>query len=129
MAKASKTNRKAKAGKAGPELEPTPSLLLMDIGFRTALRIGRRYMERGVLRKQLGAEQAKRTFKKNSGVTKKLTSIMVSRFAARSIPGAMLVGSGILFKTLYDQRKAERKAERRAKAEARSETPGGPGKA
>ncbi len=129
MAKASKMNRKAKAARTDAELEPTPSLLLMDIGFRTALRIGRRYLERGVLRKQLGAEQAKRTYKKKRGVTKKLTSIMVSRFAARSIPGAMLVGSGILVKTLYDQRKAERRAELKARAEASEKTPGGPGKA
>lgn len=36
--------------------------------------------------------------------------IAATRIAARSIPGALLVGGALLAKTLYDRRKAKREA-------------------
>ena len=43
-------------------------------------------------------------------VTGKLAGVALTRFATRSVPGAIIVGGGILAKTLYDRRRAGKAA-------------------
>jgi len=115
MAKAPKRARKpggkeeAEHGVPGPSRNPATNLLLADIVLRAAFRLGRRYLERGLLRSHFTPNQAKRIVK-GRPLSTSIGAMLVTRFATRSIPGAMLVGGGLLAKVMLDRRKSARQA-------------------
>jgi len=86
------------------------NILLVDILLRTGLRLGRRQIEKGLLQRNFTRRQARRIIS-GRPLSKSLVSIIASRIATRSVPGAMLVGGGILAKLMIDARKSARKAD------------------
>lgn len=56
-----------------------------------------------------GGEDAPAAPRKSS-LGAKLTGAAVTRIATRSVPGAIVIGGGLLAKTLYDRKKAKRAA-------------------
>ncbi len=92
---------------ASPARPNTASLLLSDIVMRTGTSLLRGFVERSFLKGRYGAETAREvTANRSLGGT--LLSIGIARMAARSLPGAALLGTGLITKALYERGKARR---------------------
>ena len=102
-----------------PAANPAVNILLIDVLLRAGLRLGRRYLEKGLLSRHIPPEQAHRLIQ-GRPASKSFLSILASRIASRSVPGGMLVGGGILAKLLIDRRRSARQAEAKAEAEQAS---------
>lgn len=90
----------------GPSPNPGTNLLIADLALRSGALIARRGLERSLLGKRYAPEKARKIIKgRTMGQT--LLSAAVSRLAMGSVPGAILVGGGLLAKTLYDRRKGK----------------------
>lgn len=68
------------------------------------------------------ADKAATKGKPGKGLTEGIAGVVMTRVALRSVPGAILVGGGILAKRLHDRRKARKLAEGRAAREAAHDT-------
>ena len=103
-----KTRRGAKAtDETGlPEVSPNPmtNLILTDIALRGVSRIARRVAEQKMLSKRYSKENAKKVMAGRS-VGETLLAAVVARAATRSVPGAVVIGGGLVAKALYDRRK------------------------
>ena len=116
MAIFSKRRKKSKgAAKATdenglPGFSPNPmtNLILTDIALRGVSRVARRVTEQKLLSKRYKKVMSGRS------VGETLLAAAVARTATRSLPGAVIIGGGLLAKTLYD-----RKRGRSAKIEGR----------
>lgn len=95
----------------GPSPNPMTNLVLADIALRGGGRLLRHAVERTLLGVKYPPGKAKSIVKSRS-MTQTLVGTALARIATRSVPGALLVGGGMLAKTLYDRRNA-----RAAKAE------------
>jgi hypothetical protein len=102
-----------KAIEAAPPPSPNPmtNLVIADIALRGGGRILRHLVETGVLKTKYDAGTA-RNIVKGRGMVQTLLGTAAARIATRSVPGAILVGGGLLAKALYD-RKQGRQAERK----------------
>jgi hypothetical protein len=97
----------------GPSPNPKTNLLLADIALRGGEMIVRRGLERGLLGQRYAPEKARKIIKGRS-LGEAVIGTALARLAMRSVPGAIIVGGGLLAKTLYDRRKgrsAENKGE------------------
>lgn len=93
----------------GPSPNPATNLLFADIAVRGASMIFRRSLQKGLLRARFSPDEAHRIIKgRTLGST--LFSVMIARTATRSVPGAVLVGGGLLAKTIYDRSISKRRA-------------------
>ncbi|MCB2080066.1 MAG: hypothetical protein KDE55_20520 [Novosphingobium sp.] len=90
----------------GPSPNPKTNLVLADIALRGGSMLLRRGVERGILGIKYNPEKARKIMKGRT-VGESLAGAMIARLATRSIPGAILVGGGILAKTLYDRKKGQ----------------------
>ncbi len=54
------------------------------------------------------AAAAPRAPKKRGSITGKIAGAAASRIATKSVPGAIIIGGGLLAKTLYDRKKARK---------------------
>ena len=115
-------------GTPGVSPNPMTNLLLTDLVLRGGGQIMRHAVERAILGTRYPKEKAKNIVKGRSMV-QTIVGTALARMATRSVPGAILVGGGIIAKTLYDRSKgkAEAKAEgtrqvREQAAEGRKET-------
>jgi hypothetical protein len=110
----------------GPSPNPKTNLLLADVALRGGALLVRQGLERGLLGQRYAPDKARKIIKGRS-LGESLVSSVVARLAMRSVPGAILVGGGLLAKTLYDRRKgrsAQRKGEVRiAKMAEKGEAP------
>lgn len=112
---AKKGKKLADAAKDAAEKVPAPSpnpmtnLILADIALRTGGALLRRGVEKGLIGSKLGSRKAGRVIKGRS-MMQTLVGTAIARVATRSVPGAIVVGGGLLAKTLYD-RKRSRKSE------------------
>ena len=108
--------RKAK-GKAGatirsapaPSPNPMTNLILADVALRGGGRLLRHAVERTVLGAKYSPDKAKNIIKGRS-MAQTLISTALARIATRSLPGALIVGGGMLAKTLYDRSRDSRAA-------------------
>lgn len=98
----------------GPSPNPATNVLIAEILVRSAGRLARRTMEKGLLKARFDREQAA-AIVEGRGLAHSLVSTTVARIATRSVPGALLVGGGLLAKTLYDRSISRRKARRRGR--------------
>jgi hypothetical protein len=102
---------------AAPEPSPNPmtNLIIADLALRGGGQLLRHAVERTLLGARYSKAEAKNLVK---GRTMKQTLIgtAIARLATRSVPGAIVVGGGLLAKTLYDRRKG--KAAARAEGRA-----------
>lgn len=96
---------------AGPSTNPATNLLIQDILLRSAGRLTRHTLEKGLLRRRYDAEQAHRIVK-NRSMVKTLATYGVTKVATQSLPGALLVGGGLLIKTIYDRSFSSRESKR-----------------
>ena len=98
----------------GPSPNPATNVLIAEILVRSAGRLARRTMEKGLLKARFEREQAVAIIE-GRGLAHTLVSTTVARVATRSVPGALLVGGGLLAKTLFDRSVSRRKARRRGR--------------
>ena len=95
----------------GPSINPATNLLIQDIAMRASGRLVRHALEKGLLRGRYGGKQAK-AIVENRSLIQTLMSGMLARYATRSVPGAVLIGGGLIVKTLYDRSKGKPAAKR-----------------
>ena len=96
----------------GPSPNPATNVLIAEILVRSAGRLARRTMEKGLLKARFEQDQAV-AIVEGRGLAHTLVSTTVARVATRSVPGALLVGGGLIAKTLFDRSISRRKARRR----------------
>jgi hypothetical protein len=96
----------------GPSPNPATNVLIAEILVRSAGRLARRAMEKGMLKARFEREQAVAIIE-GRGLAHTLVTTTVARVATRSVPGALLVGGGMLAKTLFDRSISRRTARRR----------------
>lgn len=87
-----------------PSPNPMTNLLIADVALRGGARVVRLMVERGLLRTKYPQDTAKSLVKGRS-LTNTLIGAAAARLATRSVPGALVVGGGLLAKTLYERRK------------------------
>ena len=96
----------------GPSPNPATNVLIAEILVRSAGRLARRTMEKGLLKARFEQDQAV-AIVEGRGLAHTMVSTTVARVATRSVPGALLVGGGLIAKTLFDRSISRRKARRR----------------
>lgn len=89
---------------------PMTNLIIADLALRAGEALLRRGVEKGIIGGKLGAKKAGKVIKGRT-MMQTLVGTAIARVATRSVPGAIIVGGGMLAKTLYDRK-------HRAKAEA-----------
>ncbi len=99
----------ANGATTGPTPNPMSNMVLADIALRGGGALLKRAVETGILGQATGAAKAKRVIKGRS-MTQTLVGTALARIATRSVPGAIIVGGGMLAKTLYDRRKGRKAA-------------------
>lgn len=91
---------------ATPSPNPATNLLIADIALRGGGALLKRAVEAGLLgATAVGKNKAKKVIKGRS-LGQSLVGTMIARVATRSVPGALIVGGGLLAKTLYDRKRA-----------------------
>ncbi|MET1754269.1 hypothetical protein ABVV53_02155 [Novosphingobium sp. RD2P27] len=89
----------------GPSPNPHTNLLIADVALRGSAMLARRAVEHGLLGSKYAPRKAKAILRgRTFGET--LFHTAIARVATRSVPGAILVGGGLLAKTLYDRSKS-----------------------
>ncbi len=96
---------------AGPSPNPATNLIIHDVLLRAGGRLMRTTLEKGLLANRYGKESARKMVD-NRTIPMALASYAVSRVATRSIPGALVIGTGLVAKTLFDRSQSRRKAKR-----------------
>lgn len=107
-----KAARKAKDAVAktdGPSPNPMTNLIIADLALRGGGRLLRNAVERTVLGAKYSKSDAKDLVRGRT-MTQTLVGTAIARIATRSVPGALLVGGGLLAKTLFDRRQSKAKA-------------------
>ena len=119
MAKRSKLDSKAdEALEVAEGISPNPmtNVVIADLVLRSGGQLMRHAVERGVLGLKFAPGKA-RNIVKGRSMTQTLIGTALARIATRSVPGALLVGGGMLAKTLYDRRKGKAAARAEGRAE------------
>ena len=93
----------------GPSPNPMTNLLIADLALRGGGQLLRHAVERTVLGAKFSPDKAKKVIAGRS-MFQTLIGTAVARIATRSVPGAIVVGGGLLAKTLYDRRQGKRTA-------------------
>jgi hypothetical protein len=88
----------------GPSPNPMTNLIITDIALRGGGRLLRNVVEKNLLGVKYPPEKAK-ALVTGRGMAQTLIGTAIARVATKSVPGALLVGGGLLAKTLYDRRK------------------------
>ena len=115
--KAAATKIKAAAAQAeGPSTNPMTNLIIADLALRGGGQLLRHAVERTVLGTKFTPGQAKNIVRGRSMLQTLLGTAAV-RIATRSVPGAILVGGGLLAKTLFDRREDKRTARAKGQRE------------
>ena len=96
-------------GMPGPSTNPATNILIADIVLRGAGRIMRNGLQKGMLQAGYSRETA-RDMINNRTLASSLLLYGASKIATRSIPGALIVGGGLVAKTLYDRGLSRTKA-------------------
>ena len=92
-----------------PSPNPMTNLIITDIALRGGGRLIREAVERTLLGATHGKGKAKKVVSGRS-LTESLVATLVARMATKSVPGAIVVGGGLLAKSLYDRRKGPQAA-------------------
>ncbi|WP_423140902.1 hypothetical protein ACOYW6_08520 [Parablastomonas sp. CN1-191] len=105
--KVGKTVGKVAGKMPGVSTNPMTNLVIADIAMRGGGRFLRHAIETVVLGAKYDKTKAKDIVKGRS-MAQTLVGTAVARVATRSVPGAILVGGGLLAKTLWDRAHANR---------------------
>ena len=121
---AAKASQAAAAAKdaGGPSSNPMTNAVIADIALRGGGQLLRHAVERAVLGVRYSPDKARNIIKGRS-MGQTLIGTALARIATRSVPGAIIVGGGLLAKTLYDHSRDRRaaKAEGEAKLAEQAE--------
>ncbi len=120
--KAAVSKAKAVAAKTdGPSPNPMTNLLIADLALRGGGQLLRHMVERTMLGAKFSPAKAKNIIGGRS-MLQTLLGTAAARIATRSVPGAILVGGGLLAKTLFersqDKRSTRAKGHREITAQA-----------
>jgi hypothetical protein len=88
---------------------PATNLLIADLALRGGGQLLRHAIERTVLGAKYTPDKAKKIVKGRSMV-QTLIGTVAARLATRSVPGAIVIGGGLLAKALFDRRQGKRAA-------------------
>jgi len=99
----------------GPTPNPATNIILADIVMRMGSYVLRDRVERAFLTGRYGRGTAKQIVR-NRSVGQSLAAVAIAKLGTRSLPGAALVGVGLLAKTLFDRSQARRRAQREGDA-------------
>lgn len=111
MIRRSKKVANPQAEVPGPSPDPAANLMMTELALRVGSQLLRNIAQRRLLGPNYGTADAKQILA-NRTMKQTLASMLVSRIASRSVPGAVLVGTGLLAKTLFDRSQKRRKAQR-----------------
>jgi hypothetical protein len=92
-----------------PSPNPMTNLVIADIALRGGGRLLRHLVETTVLKTKYESEKAKNIVK-GRGMIQTLVGTAAARVATKSVPGAILVGGGLLAKALYDRQRGRQAA-------------------
>lgn len=95
----------------GPSTNPATNLIVQDLILRAAGRVTRNSLEKGILRRRYGGDHAKKIIE-NRSIGHALLAYGATKFATRSIPGALLVTGALIGKTIFDRSMSKGKARR-----------------
>ncbi len=110
----------------GPSPDSATNLIIADILIRAGSYVVRRTVERSLLKGRYGRETAQDILA-NRKARQSLAAMAAARLATRSAPGAAVVGSGLLLRTLYDlsnRRRARLRGDRKLLRQADDENQG-----
>ena len=109
-----------------PGISPNPmtNLLLTDLVLRGGGQIMRHAVERTLLGTKYPKGKAKSIVKGRSMI-QTMVGTALARIATRSVPGAILVGGGMLAKTLYDRKQGSADAKRKGARKVREQAAAG----
>jgi hypothetical protein len=110
-----KVSATARTPVGGISPNPMTNAVIADIALRGGGQILRRAVEKGLLGKAVGSGTAKNLVK-GRGMGQTLLGTAIARIATRSVPGALIVGGGLLAKALYERRHARDEAKEGRKA-------------
>ncbi|WP_309622050.1 hypothetical protein [Novosphingobium sp.] len=82
------------------------NLIIADLALRGGGQLLRRAVERTLLGVTYSRADAKNLVKGRT-MAQSLIGTAIARIATRSVPGAIVVGGGLLAKTLYDRRRGK----------------------
>ena len=106
----------AAAEAEGPSPNPMTNLLIADLALRGGVQLLRHVVERTLLGTKFSKTKAKNIIGGRT-MFQSLLGTAVARIATRSVPGALLVGGGLLAKTLFDRREDKRVARAKGQRE------------
>lgn len=92
---------------AAPGSDPVTNVILADLVLRGGGELLRRVVETNLLGRAVGKGKAQKIIKGGS-MGQTLLRTAAIRIATRSVPGAIIVGGGLLAKALYDRKKARK---------------------
>lgn len=95
----------------GPSPNPATNLIIHDIVLRSGGRLTRLALEKAMLGRRYGTDFAKDAVE-NRSLLHTMAAYGVTKIATRSVPGALVVGGGLLVKVLFDRSQSRRKAKR-----------------
>lgn len=95
----------------GPSPNPATNLIIHDIALRSAGRLSRMAMEKAILGRQYGSQFAKEAVE-NRSIVRTLAAYGVTKMATKSVPGALIVGTGLALKVLFDRSQSRRQSRR-----------------
>lgn len=95
-------------GTLGLSPNPATNMFIADIAMRGLSVLARNTLHKAVLRNRYGSGKAK-DIVENKSLVRSLALYGASRVATRSVPGAALVGGGLLAKALLERSRAKRK--------------------
>lgn len=125
VASSARMKDQGKADTAVPGISPDPAsnLIMADIAMRAGSYLLRNSVEKTMLRGRYGKQES-RNILENRTVKQNLAAFAAAKIATRSVPGAMVVGGGILLKTLFQmsqQRRARLRGQRKLDEKASSQ--------
>ncbi len=92
-----------------PSPNPMTNLLIADLALRGGGQLLRHMVERTLLAAKYSPDKA-RNIVNGRSMTQTLIGTAIARVATRSIPGAIVVGGGLLAKALFDRRQSSKAA-------------------
>ena len=107
----------------GPSPNPSTNLIIHDILLRSAGRLTRQTLEKALLGRQYGSKFAKEVVE-NRSLVQTLAAYGVTKVATKSVPGAVLVGAGLLAKTIFDRSTSRRNSRRSGEKALRKQSKG-----
>ncbi|RJY09965.1 hypothetical protein [Aurantiacibacter aquimixticola] len=93
----------------GPSPNPATNLLIYNILLRGVGRLSRQTVEKALLGRKYGKDFAKDAVE-NRSLLHAVAAYGVTKYATKSVPGFLLVSTGLLAKTLFDRSQGRRAA-------------------